>query len=314
MKNIRLKVFSFLFCFLPFFTANAQAPLKIMTYSSLLGEDSFGEFLEKEFPKFCKACKIRLQSTDEMSNLLGKLRQAKKNQASISFDAVLGLDSRDYLSALQEKLIQEGSAFDQSLMAIIVDTKTFPTSEWPKSWQELSSKMKQSVLIPDPRLSSPGFVWLSSIFLYQLQSLENAKLSVARSFPSWSSAYAAFLKGEAKGVWSYLSSEAYHRCREKNDDDKKRYLAVDLAEGYPKQVEYFAERAGGNHPLTKQFSRFLLSDKVQKEIPLKNWMFPINPKIPLPDCFKKLSPIKEASEKLPFNSKAIPTWFDQWAL
>ena len=102
------------------------APLKVLTYSSLLGKDSFGEFLEKEFPKFCAGCEVKFKSTDEISGLLGKLRAEKRKKTAHSFDAVLGLDSQYQSMALKEGLVKEGQAFDRSPFALIVDIERLP--------------------------------------------------------------------------------------------------------------------------------------------------------------------------------------------
>ena len=290
------------------------APLKVLSYSSLLGKDSLGEFLEQEFPKFCSGCAVQFKSTDEMSGLLGKLRTEKSRKKHTQFDAVLGLDSHHYTLARKEGLINIGRPFDKSPFAFIVDTEKLAQKDWPKSWGELKNKLAGQVFISDPRLSSPGFGWLRSINLEKLQSLGDSKLLVKRVFPSWSGAYSAFTKGESVAVWSYLSSQAYHMCNEKTVAQQNRYRALPLKEGYPEQVEYFAEASFSQHPMAKDFARFLTSPLVQSAIPLKNWMFPVVAGTPLPECFKGLAPVNSLASEPNFSKEDVQIWTDQWAL
>jgi len=41
-----------------------------------------------------------------------------------------------------------------------------------------------------------------------------------------------------------------------------------------------------NRLMAQKFIDFMLTEDFQKEIPLTNWMYPVNPKVSLPDSFR----------------------------
>src|SRR5690606_15259228 len=135
-------------------------------------------------------------------------------------------------------------------------------SRWPKTWAELASR-KDEAFIQDPRLSAVGMGWLKAIFVHQLLSLEQSKSLTKKVFPSWSISYSAFLKGGAPLIWSYQSSEAYHRCEE----DSQRYRVLPLEEGYPVQQEHVVTAVGAPARESALFMEIVLSEEIQSQIP-----------------------------------------------
>ena len=247
-----------------------------------------------------------------VSGILGSLKSAKRQHLK-SVDAVLGLEETQYKAALKDGLVEEGKLFEYGPYAFIADTQRFPESAWPKTWKEVPLKLSKKVFIEDPRLSSTAMGWLRAIFDLKLIDAGAAKEVAARVFPSWSSAYGAFLKGEASVVWSYQSSEAYHRCNEKSDTDRVRYRAIPLEEGYPAQRE-FAAAVKGKSKEAKKFLDFLQLPAVQNAIAGKNWMFPALAKAQRPECFKALPSWKILDVGSEFVSKDLTEWTDRWSL
>ena len=113
--------------------------------------------------------------------------------------------------------------------------------------------------------------------------------------PGWDAAYGLFLKGEAPLVWSYVTSEAYHR---EHGDSEGRYRAVIFDEGQPLQIEgaslirgsFGKDRKGAEASLARAraFLEFLISEEAQRRLPLKNWMMPARRDTPLPASFAGL--------------------------
>lgn len=260
---------------------------------------------------------MRFVTAQESSALAGKLRaNARRGHAEI-LDAVLGLGAQHYAQLLQDKLILPGQLFDQSPFVILVDRQKIPAVGAPRSWRELVKKVPGFLLIPDPRLSESGVGWLRAIFEMKALTVEEARQVTARVFPSWSAAYAAFLKGEGSAVWTYLSSEAYHRCANaKAGIVESRYEALPLSEGYPVHEEWFAQIVSPREGDARlgEFFKFLRSPKVQSEIPLRNWMFPAVAGIGLPECYQKLTTVKSWSSQLPGRAKDLQDWADRWSL
>ncbi len=291
--------------------------LKVLTYESMTGKESLGEFIEQEFPTVCNDCKVKFIVVHENSGLLGRLRSNRRTRKDQNVDVVLGLDGLLYQTALQEKLIRVGKVLDKSPYAIVVDTKKIPKTNWPKTWKELNLGLKGKLLIEDPRLSQVGVGWLRAVFEMKLIDNKEAKALTARIFPSWSSAYSAFMAGEGSAVWTYLSSEAFHRCEaeRKHDTSSPRYLALPLEEGYPIQEEWVAELTNpAPHPSARKFVDFVQSRKVQDQIPLRNWMYPSNEEVPLPPCFKAVAQVKTWKADKVIEPKNLRAWMDLWSL
>jgi thiamine transport system substrate-binding protein len=106
--------------------------------------------------------------------------------------------------------------------------------------------------------------------------------------PGWSSGYGMFTKGEAPLVISYTTSAAYHVEYENTD----RYEALIFNDGHISQIEYAGLlKNAPNKENAKKFLDYLISDEAQKEIPLTQWMYPVNKNVSLPDSYKAAAPV-----------------------
>lgn len=233
--------------------------------------------------------------------------------------------------------------FDYGVFAFIADTKKLSADDFPKKWSDLTKRrFKKALLLQDPRTSSPGFgfVWgslhaaagragevfppLSTAdlpvtgkktkeeFVEFWQDLRSQWLTLA---PGWSSSYGMFLKGEAPLVWSYITSEAYHRSMG-GASGGDRYRAVLFADGHPVQVEGagLLKNAPGGAAMRKHalaFLEFLTSDEIQRQIPETQWMMPVRLGVKLPPGFqslpvpKKRFPLGATAEKM---DEALTDW------
>jgi thiamine transport system substrate-binding protein len=162
----------------------------------------------------------------------------------------------------------------------------------PTSMADLleSPEFEKSVIIQDPRSSAPGFallLWLRTLYKDQtVEKYQKLKHKVLTVSPGWSQSYKLFISGEAPIVFSYTTSEAYHREEEHTD----RYQSLIFKEGHYLAIEYAAIlKSSKNQSLAQQFLEFLISDASLATIASKNWMYPIRPLTNgLPKAYEKI--------------------------
>ncbi len=323
--------------------AGKGSELIIYTYESFTGKDGLGAILRDAFRKKT-GTDLKYVTVGDAGQLLSRLQldlEKSKPQAHL----VLGIDQNLYprvkhlLAPLEPS--KEGAfmkyvdrdwwlgdpfvPFDYGVLAFIADTQKLPPDDFPKKWDDLTKRrFKKSLLLEDPRTSSPGLGFV-------LGSIQAAAASVGEKFPpvsteevtptpektrkaftefwedlkgkwitltpGWSQAYGMFLKGEAPMVWSYVTSEAYHRMKaEKADQD--RYRAVIFEDGHPVQIEGAAilKDAPGGAAMRKravEFLELLVSEEIQKKIPETQWMMPTRLGVKIPAAFQALPVAKK---------------------
>lgn len=300
-------------------TANESAgsSIQLITYSSMVGEGSLGNLIQKEYSRVCNSlkssetppaplsCHLILRPEDGDSSLTASFRRKSKKVAG-----VLGLSELQTLQLKNHPQTLESIRFSHSPYAFIANTEIFPQSEWPKTWKEVPAKLKEKVFLQDPRVSSAGIGLLKTVFSNNLITLSGLKTISKKMFPSWSLSYGAFQKGDAPVIWSYLSSEAYHLCEE----SQTKFKAIPLEEGYPSQEEWLL-LSKSLHPLeARALKHALLSETVQTKIPSTNWMFPES-SVSLPECYKALTKVKALRANVPgFSQETMQNWLDQWSL
>jgi thiamine transport system substrate-binding protein len=203
--------------------------------------------------------------------------------------------------------------FDYGYFAICYDTLRL--TDPPKSLADLlKPEYKSKIILEDPRTSSPGLgflLWTVAVYGEGYAGYwEKLKPNVLTITEGWDSAYGLFTGGEAPMVLSYTTSPAYHVEYEKTN----RYRALIFKEGNYLQIEGIGVLKGArNARLARQFIDFALAEDFQTEIPLTNWMFPINPKVRLPDSFRYApKPEKTLSLDAKDIEKNGKRWVDGW--
>lgn len=303
------KLLFFTFFFSYFVSANPQS-VTILGYSSLLDKGGLGEEIQKLAAK--ENLKITFNTNKDFAGILGNLRKLKRQNKLSTVDLVLGLNNAHYQSALAEGLIHEGAVYEEASFSLLINKELLPEKLWPKDWQELKIKLKDKILVQDPRTSEVGLTWLLNSNL----SLDESKKIPKKVFPNWSSSFEAFEAGLAPALWTYSTSAAYFECAQ--DPKAKKYANLPLPK-YPKDKNYVALIARGsqkNLPAEK-LKNIILSEKLQLQIWQKNWMFPaLYPeKIKkLPECFSKVWFPKDAKEVEPLSPRELLNRLDQWSL
>jgi thiamine transport system substrate-binding protein len=229
-------------------------------------------------------------------------------------------------------------------LAWIVDRRKFAASTlsrvstWTDFFGLLGPEEARPLLIQDPRTSVLGLqlvLWVREQFpqVEQRRRFWLALRARTRTLaPSWSSAYSLFLRGEAAAVWSYSTSEAYHR----EEDRKKngpagdpRYFAWLPPEGAPIQLEGalllrpFDGKKGmtassqgrsglGAGGLEEAFLEFLLSREAQSALPTRHWMQPVDSEAERPASFRALPRSTRGRVLLPTSGAQVQEAIREW--
>ena len=277
-----------------------NADLVIWTYDSFNSEWGPGPEVSNVFQKKT-GVKITWVSHGDSVEIVSRLIQEGD---SSNADIILGFDqnlaARVLNSGLLEAYRPKGAEkilselvldkdfritpFDYSYFAIVYDSQSVTP---PQSLEDLTSpQFKQSLILIDPRTSSPGlgfFAWVKEIYGDGWQDywrrLQPSILTIA---DGWSSAYGLFTRGEAPLVLSYTTSPGYHLEYEETE----RYKAAIFTDGHPMQIEAAGIlKTAKNKDNAKAFLDFMISPDFQDLIPLTNWMYTVID-IPLPASFR----------------------------
>jgi thiamine transport system substrate-binding protein len=310
----------------------AQSPqsLVIYAYDSFVSEWGPGPKVIPSFERQTGA-KVTVISAGDAGQVLARAILEKANPQA---DLIIGVDNNLLARAQEEKVLQpyrspnlklvprelqfdptcSVSPMDYGYFAIVYDSQKL--GDPPANLEDLASpRFRGKLLLEDPRTSSPGLgflLWTIAVYGDQWQDywrrLEPNILTVT---DGWDSAYGMFTSGEAPLVLSYTTSPAYHLENEKTE----RYRAAIFPVGHYLQIEGIGLLKGARHPaLARRFIDYLLTDAFQRELPLTNWMYPVNPEVRLPDSYR-LAPRPAKSLSLPAAQirEHQAEWLGQWA-
>ncbi|MTI11284.1 thiamine ABC transporter substrate binding subunit [Curvivirga aplysinae] len=301
--------------------------LTVYTYDSFTSDWGPGPQVEKAFEAEC-GCDLQWVATEDAVGLLSRLRLEGSNSKA---DIVLGLDQNLISRAKNTELFIESATdlsklslpngwsdttfvpFDYGHFAFVYDSsKTTP----PTSLKSLVEDADVSIVIQDPRTSSPGLgllLWVKSVYGDQAgEAWEKLSKKIVTTTKGWSEAYGMFLEGEADMVLSYTTSPAYHMEAE----GEFKYKSAPFSEGHYEQIEVAAKLKNAPNPaLADQFLNFMVSDKFQSIIPTTNWMLPVAAAGELPAAFAK-DKIHYPETSLSISSEDVAKnnsdWVDEW--
>jgi thiamine transport system substrate-binding protein len=295
MKKISIIVCTALLLSTAAYSAD-KTELTVYTYESM-------DWLKKSaVPLFEKNnnCAVKIVKFTDAGNIVARL---KLESSKPSADCAVGLTpSLVYLAkkndllekyrssavnAVEDKKIlfdpEYATPYDYGALAIIYDPQKIKNEL--VSFNDLLS-FKKGLIIQDPRTSSTGqdfLLWTISAYGNGWKDYwKKLKGSILTITPGWDESFAKFEAGEAPMMLSYATDGAYSWQNYKS----LKYKAFIPNEGGYVQIESSSLVKGSKNPeLSKKFIDFMLSNDVQKEIPLNQWMFPVT-KTTLPDCFK----------------------------
>jgi thiamine transport system substrate-binding protein len=315
-----------------FFTTKSQemdSELVIYAYDSFVSEWGPGS---KIFPLFEEkyGIKISVISAGDAGQVIQRAIIEKNN---VNADLLIGIDNNLLSKAISADIISPYKSpevskipdelifdrtyhvtpFDYGYFSIIYDSEKILNP--PTSLTDLlKPEFKKSLILMDPRTSSPGLgflLWTVSEFGDQhtdyWKKLSPNLLTIT---DGWDSGYGLFIEGEAAMVLSYTTSPAYHAEYENTD----RYRSAIFPAGHYMQIEGISIVKGAKHKnAAEKFIDFLISDISQNEIPLTNWMYPVKTDLALPRSFD-LAPKPDKSlimEPSEIDSN-LDKWIDEW--
>ena len=302
------------------------ADLTIYAYDSFVSEwGPAGKVIPKFEQKY--GLEVELISAGDAGQVLNRAILEKKRPRA---DIVMGIDNNLLAKALDADILEpyrsqnltlipdrllfdetlHVSPFDHGYFAIVYDSARL--KDPPKSMQDLlKPAYRGKIILEDPRTSSPGLgflLWTIAVYGEEgfLSFWEKLMPNVLTITEGWDTAYGLFTSGEAPMVLSYTTSPAYHVEYE----NTTRYRAAIFQEGNYQQIEGMGILKGAkNRDNARKFIDFMLTEDFQEEIPLTNWMFPVNPEVELPDSFRYAP---EPQKALSFDTRVIHKNLDRW--
>jgi len=302
--------FLVLVIFLPI--AASACELGIYTDDSVVAHGGLGPQIFPQFEKLT-GCKVRVVAAPDAVQVLGRVEIDLK-RGKPAADVILGADTLNWerLQKITERdvsvdpsvaenfvpLVSQSLSkfpglvpYDFGALTFLADSQELARAgvSFPKSLQDLlQPEWNKNFVLEDPRTSSPGLQLLLFSekvlgvgFAPYWKALRGQWLAVP---PSWSAAYGMFVQGKVPLVWSYVTSEAYHR-----EHGSTRYRAVLLKEGQPVQIEgALIVRGAANPELARRFLNFLVSQPVQDLVGSTNWMWPVLSGAKVPASFSQL--------------------------
>jgi thiamine transport system substrate-binding protein len=311
------------------YEAGAEADLTIYAYDSFVSEwGPAGKVLPKFEDKY--GVSVQAVSVGDAGQVLNRVILEKKKPKA---DIILGIDNNMLAKALDEGVLERYispnlnlvpeelifdkthhiTPFDHGYFAIVYDSQKLKNP--PRSLEDLTKpEYRNKIILEDPRTSSPGLgflLWTIAVYGEDYTEYwERLKPNILTITEGWDSAYGLFTSGEAPMVLSYTTSPAYHVEYE----NTTRFKALVFREGNYLQIEGVGIVKGAkNRNLAKKFIDFILTEEFQSEIPLTNWMFPVNPGVKLPRSFDyALKPNKILTldtYEIQINQNR---WLDEW--
>ena len=267
-------------------------------------------------------CKMRFTVFKNAAQALNQLELDQKSGEKIAH-AVLGVDQSIWNRGKKFWGNASFLSVQYGPFAFMIDREKLASLKIaePKGLRDLlKPEYRRKLVLSDPRTSTAGtgFLLLTRAVLgaeapEYWKKLRTQWLTLT---PGWSEAYHLFTKGEAPIVWSYVTSQAYHRA---NGDTKNRYVAVIPSEGTITQEEGLVRmdahiRDDKTRACLGKFEEFLKSSAVQREIPKTNWMFPsFLPEAEWPVEFKGLQPVGFRARDVEWGSLSIQAALEEWS-
>ncbi|HDD59620.1 MAG: thiamine ABC transporter substrate-binding protein [Thermoplasmata archaeon] len=303
-----------------------KADLVIYAYDSFVSYNLAGATIHKFEEMY--GVKVDVRTYGDAGSVIAQvIAEGEKTEA----DILLGVDNSYLAKVLNAdiltpykpqniQLVPEHLIFDESYhvipfdygyIAIVYDTETI--SDPPRSFQNLTEeRWRGKLIVENPISSSTGAAFLLwTVAVYGGDGFDDfwrdLKPTVHSVQAGWDTAYEAFLNGEAPMVVSYSLDTAYS-VYYYNDT---RYRAVIMEEGGYAQIEGMGIVKWSKHKdLAQKFIEFALTEDFQREIPLNNWMLPVNPNVELPEEIQQYGVFPERNLTIP--AEDIAANFDSW--
>ena len=184
---------------------------------------------------------------------------------------------------------------------------------------------KDLLVVENPASSSPGLAFmLATVARFTEESwldywadLENNGVKVVED---WTTAYYTEFSGSSgKGprpiVVSYASSPPAEVFFAESSLEDAPAAAVTAPQTCFRQIEFVGILKGTkNRDLAEKWVAFMLGERYQEDVPLNQFVYPVNPQAELPEVFVKYSQIAQEPANLPPEAIAAnrDRWIEEW--
>ena len=341
-----MKYFTFYFLlFTLLLTSCASAPTGPQTIT-IMTHDSFaiGEDVIKAFEADNNAKVSFIQSGDAGS----MLNQAILTKDAPIADVLFGVDNTflsraleaDIFEAYQSPALSDIAAefklytsnralpVDYGDVCINYDKTYFAENNLavPQSFEDLAEpEYKGLLVVENPATSSPGLAFLLATRAHfgddYLDYWQSLKANGTVVVDGWETAYytnfsASSGKGPQSMVVSYASSPAAEVFFASPAPSESPTASIVASGMCFRQIEFVGIlKNGQNSSLAQKFVDFMLSQKLQEDMPLNMFVYPVNRNAQLPEVFTNFAQVAESPAVLSYSEIASnrDAWIEAWA-
>ena len=311
-----------------------KTELVIYTYDSMVSEYGLGPKVVPKFEEQCD-CSVKMVAKGDAGQVLSAVILEKENPKA---DLVIGVDNSLIGIAIDSNAFEKFTAqnnfivpyelefertnpnrqgyftpYDYGYFAFIYDSNKVSGIDSFESL--LDNSLEKKIAIQNPRTSSPGLgLLLWSVAVYgdpgYKEFWQKMKKNVLTVTAGWDESAGLFAAGEVPIYLSYSTSPPYYVQFE----NKPNYMAAKFSEGHYVQVEGMGIVKGAkNRELAQKFIEFSLTEKFQQEIPLNQFMYPVNQDVVLPESFSyAFKPEKQLELEPELISQKQEEWISEW--
>ena len=323
-------------------TDELAGTLSVATYEPFIDAPSVspGAWIKEEFEAEYPDATIEWQTPESELNYY---IQEKQYNDSISADLYVGVNADDLVrvdeqlgdTQLFDPIPSDGLSnedsviddlrfdpaeraipFDTGFLSLVYDETEI---EEPQTFDDLTEPAyEETLLLQNAQTSDPGRAFLlwtianrgeDSYLEYWRDLVDNG----AQILGDWNAAYTAYSNEERPAVVSYSTDQVYANW---NDADMSRHQIAFLNDqGYaiPEGMARFAD--ADNPELATAFIDFMLSAKVQSEIPVRNVSFPATTTAEPPAEFDEFAhrPPETVTHTYDELAGSLDTWVNDWA-
>jgi thiamine transport system substrate-binding protein len=319
-------------------SASPSDTLTVATYSSFTGEGTAGNWLKSAFEDQYPETTVEFVTPE---NGVNQYIQRAKQGAPIDADVYVGLNTSDLVrvsQALDETLfptiadsldradmVKDELRVDPDGRAIPYDTGYISLVynedevDEPRTFESLlESRYEGDLIAQNAQQSDPGQAFLlwsiitqgeDGYLNYWEQLLDNG----VKVLSDWEPAYQAYMDGEAPMVVSYSTDQVFYHGPDVNMAKHQIGFLNDQGYANPETMALFADSE--NADLGRQFMNFMLTERAQSKIAVKNVQFPAVEGVTPGESFAKYA--KEPPEPVTFSydelAGSVGTWVSEWA-
>jgi thiamine transport system substrate-binding protein len=343
--------------FFIFTSLSDESTLVIYTYDSLLADPGFA--FDRAFEEYAgiKNGSVKIVYLSDAGSILNRAIAEKDSPVAdvlIGIDNVLVEKARENNILTPYKPNNFGNIVDGLIQGLAPDYLLTPYDYGVISLWYLKDRLENSInvsnftlndlgqfasqtIVEDPRLSSPGLGFL--LHTIAIYGDEDAGVTGVidgdweefwadlikhdvRIVPSWGDAIALLYTPEEGRpmMVSYTSSPAYGSCLY-DDNSTEAVLTHENGNNWGwQQIEGIGlVKNAKNEDLAKQFIDWFISEELQSQIHLNQWVYPAIKGIITPSCYSSTIPFDDISPlngRIPVDilSENLNIWLDKWEI